>query len=474
MSTTAYLRRETGIHLAVYFMLIFGAIGAFLLIKQAGQNLTPPASMKPITQSAAPKAVPVDVVLHVLATLAAIIALGNFLAWIFRWIGQPAVIGEVVAGIALGPSLLGAISPDVMHWLIPAKEVDPQGLVITSLKMIAQLAVVLYMFIIGLELNTHQVGRHAKAAVAISHASIVFPFVLGSTLALWLYPRLSESNVTFTNFALFLGVAMSITAFPVLARILTDQKMERTDLGVVALSCAATDDATAWCLLAFVVGVAQAKIENAFLVIGLTLVYMAVMIFVIRPLARHGIQWAESRKLDRQITPILFIAVLVSSLITDAIGIHAVFGAFLLGAVIPHDSRIAEELGRKLTDVVTILLLPAFFAVTGMNTRIGLITGWENWMICGLIILVATLGKWGGTVAASRFVGLDWKTSNALGVLMNTRGLMELIVLNIGLSLGVITPKLFAMMVIMAIVTTVATAPILRRLAHPPVNAPAP
>lgn len=462
------MRRETGIHLAVYVMLIVGAVGSFLLIKQFGQTLTAPASADPVAQAGAAKVPSVDVVLHVLATLAAIITLGNLLAWGFRWIGQPAVIGEVVAGIALGPSLLGVFAPDVMHWLIPDATADPQRLVLSSLRMIAQLAVVLYMFIVGLELNTHQVGRHAKAAIAISHASIVFPFVLGATLALWLYPRLSESHVTFTNFALFLGVAMSITAFPVLARILTDQKMERTDLGVVALSCAATDDATAWCLLAFVVGIAQAKIENAVMVIAMTLIYMAVMLILIRPLARHGIQWAEAKNLDRQLTPILFIAVLVSALITDAIGIHAVFGAFMLGAVIPHDSRIAEELGRKLTDVVTILLLPAFFAVTGMNTRIGLISGWENWLICGLIILVATVGKWGGTVAASRFVGLDWKTSNALGVLMNTRGLMELIVLNIGLSLGVITQKLFAMMVIMAIVTTVATAPILRRLVPSP------
>lgn len=451
-------------HLAVYVLLIVGAIAAFMVIKQVGQSLTAPESAAAVTQAAAAKPAQVDVVLHVLATLAAIIALGNLLAWGFRWLGQPAVIGEVIAGIALGPSLLGWISPDAMHWLIPDTDVDPQRLVLSSLKMIAQLAVVLYMFIVGLELNTQKVGRHAKAAVAISHASIVFPFVLGATLALWLYPKLSESHVTFTNFALFLGVAMSITAFPVLARILTDQKLERTNLGVVALSCAATDDATAWCLLAFVVGIAKAKVENAAIVIGMTLAYMAVLIFLVRPLVRRFITWAEFKNLDRQITPVMFIAVLVSALITDAIGIHAVFGAFMLGAIIPHDSRIAEDLSRKLTDVVTILLLPAFFAVTGMNTRIGLISGWENWLICGAIILVATLGKWGGTVAASRFVGLDWRTSNALGVLMNTRGLMELIVLNIGLSMGVITQKLFAMMVIMAIVTTVATAPILRRL----------
>jgi Kef-type K+ transport system membrane component KefB len=400
----------------------------------------------------------------VLATLAAIIAFGNFLAWVFGRFGQPAVIGEVVAGIVLGPSLLGAIAPDAMHYLIPGPASDPNGLVIASLKTIAQLGVVLYMFIVGLELNTHKVGRQAHVAIAISHASIIFPFVLGAGLALWLYPVLSVDTVPFTSFALFLGVAMSITAFPVLARILTDRGLEQTDLGVIALSCAATDDVTAWCLLAFVVGVAQAEIGGAVLVAVAAALFIVVMFLVVRPLATRWIAWAEPRGLDRQATPWLFVALLCSALTTEAIGIHAVFGGFLLGAVIPHDSRVAKELSRKLHDVVTILLLPAFFAITGMNTRIGLINGLESWLMCGVIILVATLGKFGGTIAAARFTGLDWRTSSALGILMNTRGLMELIVLNIGLSLGVISPKLFAMMVIMAIVTTVATSPILKRL----------
>jgi Kef-type K+ transport system membrane component KefB len=351
-----------------------------------------------------------------------------------------------------------------MHLFIPDAETDPHGLVVAALKTIAQLGVVLYMFIVGLELNVYKVGRQAQAAVAISHASIILPFVLGAGMALWLYPMLSTSDVPFTSFALFLGVAMSITAFPVLARILTDQRLDQTDLGVIALSCAATDDATAWCLLAFVVGVAKAQIGSAIMVAVATLVFILLMFAVIRPLVVKWIAWAEPREMDRQTMPILLILVLCSALATEMIGIHAVFGAFLLGAIIPHDSRIAKSLSDKLHDVVTILLLPAFFAITGMNTRIGLIDGLDSWFICGAIILLATIGKFGGTLLASRVVGLDWRTSSALGVLMNTRGLMELIVLNIGLSLGVISLKLFAMMVIMAIVTTVATAPILSRL----------
>ncbi len=456
--------RESSLFLALYLLLLVSAVCSFLFITQLGQSLTAPiAAESGLTLEANPSST-VDVVLHVLLTLAAIIGLGNLLAWGFRRLGQPAVIGEVVAGIILGPSLLGEFSPQLMHYLIPSVGDDPNQLVVTSLKTIAQLGVVLYMFIVGLELNIRKVGRQAKAAIAISHASIIVPFVSGAALALWLYPILSTSSVSFTSFALFLGVAMSITAFPVLARILTDQRLDQTDLGVIALSCAASDDVTAWCLLAFVVGVAKSQIGSAVMVAVSTFIFVAVMFLIVRPLAVKCVAWAEPSGLDRQATPLLLIAVLCSALITEAIGIHAVFGAFLLGSVIPHDSRVAKELSRKLHDVVTILLLPAFFAVTGMNTRIGLISGLESWWICGVIILVATFGKCGGTIAAARFVGLDWRTSNALGILMNTRGLMELIVLNIGLSLGVISPKLFAMMVIMAIATTIATAPIMRFL----------
>jgi Kef-type K+ transport system membrane component KefB len=320
------------------------------------------------------------------------------------------------------------------------------------------------MFVVGLELNLSKVGRQAHAAVAVSHASIVFPFLLGAGLALWLYPVLSSSEVPFTSFALFLGVAMSITAFPVLARILTDRGLDKSDLGVLALSCAATDDVTAWCLLAFVVGVAQARIGDAVIVAVATVAFLATMFAVVQPLLRRWIDLISARGVELRMAPVILIGVLAAALTTEAIGIHAVFGAFLFGAMIPHDSRLAQSLTQQLRMVVTVLFLPAFFAITGMNTQIGLISGAESWLMCGTIILVATLGKLGGTLAAARAVGLDWPTSTALGVLMNTRGLMELIVLNIGLSLGVISPKLFAMMVLMALTTTLATAPILSRI----------
>ena len=272
----------------------------------------------------------------------------------------------------------------------------------------------------------------------------------------------------FTSFALFVGVAMSITAFPVLARILTDRKVQKTHLGIIALGCAATDDLTAWCLLAFVVGVARAKVGGAFLVLGLTAAFIAIMLLVVRPIAVRLLARSGETRPPPGVVALVFVAVLLSALTTEWIGIHAIFGAFLLGAIIPHDSIVARAFLEKLEELVTVLFLPAFFAFTGLRTRIGLVSGLEHWLICGLILVVATAGKFGGTLLAARFTGLGWRESAGLGILMNTRGLMELIVLNIGLDLNVITPTLFAMMVLMALVTTIATTPVLRWLTPGP------
>ena len=258
-----------------------------------------------------------------------------------------------------------------------------------------------------------------------------------------------------------MGVAMSITAFPVLARILTDRKMDKTDLGVVALSCAATDDVTAWCLLAFVVGIAQSEVGGAVQTVILALAYIAFMFVVVRPLAVRYLGQNTCGRPKQRLAFWVLVALLLSALAAEWIGIHAIFGAFLLGAIIPHESDVARDFQHKLEDIVKILLLPAFFAYTGMRTEIGLVSGVNDWLICGLIIVVATLGKFGGTLVAAKLTGLDWRMSSALGILMNTRGLMELVVLNIGLQMGVISPTLFAMMVIMALVTTIATTPIL-------------
>lgn len=436
-----------------YGLLLLIAVLGFLLIRAYGESLQapPPAA----TADPARPGIHSDVLLRVLIALTAVIITGQVLARLFALVGQPPVIGEVVAGILLGPSLLGS---DLSSFILP-RSVEP------ILGVIAQLGVILYMFLVGLELNAGLLRARAHAVVATSHASIVVPFLLGALLALELYPRLSSSDVPFTSFALFMGVAMSITAFPVLARILTDRNMHRSELGTMALSCAATDDVTAWCLLAFVVGVARAQISSGLRVALGTIAYIVFMFFIVRPMARTAVRRAVE-PLPRSAIVLVFVAVLASAAATELIGIHAIFGAFLLGAVIPHDSTLARVLTRQLEHVVTILLLPAFFALTGMRTQIGLLTTLDQWLICLLIIAVATIGKFGGTVAAARLTGLGWRDASILGALMNTRGLMELIVLNIGLDLRVISPQLFAMMVLMALATTMATAPVLRLIAR--------
>jgi len=440
----------------VYAVTVAVSIGLLLLVLSFGRQLVPatPGVGKPVGSAAVTHSS--YVLYHVLVALVSILLLGRWLGKLFVYFGQPRVIGEMVAGIMLGPSLLGRIWPDAMHFILPT-DVQP------FLGIIAQIGVILYMFLVGLELNAGLLRSRAHATIAISHTSILVPFLLGATLALWLYPQLSTGDVPFTSFALFMGVAMSITAFPVLARILTDRRMENTELGVVALSCAAIDDVTAWCLLAFVVGVAQAEVNGAVQTTIMALAYIAIMFIVVRPLAIRYLGH-DSNHPPRRMAVWVLVALLFSALTTEWIGIHAIFGAFVLGAIIPHDSDVARDFSNKLEDIVKILLLPAFFAYTGMRTEIGLVTGWQAWMFCAVIILVATLGKFGGTLVAARLTGLDWRTSAALGILMNTRGLMELIVLNIGLELGVISPKLFAMMVIMALVTTIATTPVLHLL----------
>ncbi len=440
-----------------YGAMTAAAIGIFLGIRHAGEALAAPTPADEAAVALGPQVPNVDLLWHVLLALAAVVIVGQVLARLFTYVGQPPVIGEVVAGIVLGPSLLGRVAPDAAAYLLPPA-------VAPFLGVIAQLGVILYMFLVGLELNASVLRERAYTTVATSHASIVVPFLLGAALALGLYPRFSNSAVPFTSFALFLGVAMSITAFPVLARILTDRGLHRTQLGVVALACAATDDVTAWCLLALVVGVAQARVGGALFVLGLTVAYISFMFLAVRPVLSRFLTRIDEKQLTRGKVAVVFVAVLLSSLATEWIGVHAIFGAFLLGAVIPHECALARAFVRKLEDVVTVLLLPAFFAFTGMRTQLGLVSGWEQWLWCGLILVVATAGKFGGTLVAARLTRLGWREAAALGILMNTRGLMELIVLNIGLDLKVLSPTLFAMMVLMALGTTLATTPILQLL----------
>lgn len=425
----------------------------FWLVRREGESLVAPHVAAAATIASA--AHPVTLA-HVLLSMAVIVLCARAMGTVFeRWLGQPAVMGEIVAGLLLGPSVLGAIAPGAQAFVL-ATDAAPH------LGIIAKIGVVLFMFLVGLELDTKLLRGSTHATVAISHASIIVPFVLGTTLATYLYPRYSSDAVSFTTFALFVGVSMSVTAFPVLARILTDRRVSGTPLGTTAIACAAVDDVTAWCLLAIVSGVATSQMHGAFWTLGFVALYVAGMLVVARPLLARLAASEEKRTgpVSLNVLAIVVACLLLSAFATESIGIHALFGAFLVGAVMPHDGRLAEQLRARLEDVVVVLLLPVFFAFTGMRTQIGLVSTGADVIACLAVIGVATLGKFGGTVLAARFARLGWRESSALGILMNTRGLMELIVLNVGLDMGVLSPTLFTMFVLMAVVTTFATTPI--------------
>lgn len=386
-----------------------------------------------------------------------IIAGSRILGLVTRRMGQPMVVAEVVAGILLGPSLLGAAAPSVEAALFPPASFG-------ALNMVSQIGLILFMCLIGLKLDPSFLRGRVRSAVAISHASIVLPFMLGLVLAVVFYTRLAPANIAFTPFALFMGVAMSITAFPVLARILAELRMMHSKPGAITISCAAVDDVTAWCVLAVVVSIARAAgVGGAIQTIALAVLYVAIMVAVVRP----GLAWLDARvgmPVTQEAFAVVILLVLASSWVTELIGIHALFGAFLFGAIIPRHGKLATALVQKIEDIVVVLFLPLFFSYSGLRTEIGLLDSPADWLICIVIITAACAGKFGGSAIAARLTGLSWREASVIGVLMNTRGLMELIVLNIGLDLGVISTRLFTMMVVMALVTTFMTTPLIERL----------
>ena len=373
-------------------------------------------------------------------------------------VGQPRVVGEMLAGIVLGPSVLGWLAPGVASFVFPPES-------IRLLEALAQLGVVLFLFLIGLELDPSLVRSRGRAALVISHVSIVAPFLLGAALTLVLYPRVFNDTprMSFTSVALFMGAAMSVTAFPVLARILSERDLHRSGVGALAISCAAIDDVTAWCMLAFVVAIGRAQgLMPGVITAVLAAAYVAGMIWVVRPsLRRLEIAFERHERRTHQVLAIVLLLTLLSAAATELIGIHALFGAFLMGAIMPKGTDFQRAIVGKLEDVTTALLLPVFFAYTGLKTQIGLLDNPELWWLTGAIVAVACLGKFGGSALAARVCGIGWREASAIGILMNTRGLMELVILTIGLQIGVITEAVFAMMVIMALSTTIMTTPVL-------------
>jgi len=391
-----------------------------------------------------------------LAQIIMIILVARLFGWFFKKIGQPSVIGEIIAGIALGPSLLGMYFPDFFHALFPDKSLE-------NLKFLSQIGLILFMFVIGMELDVKVLKNRAKEAVVISHASIIIPFSLGIGLAYFVYNRFAPEGVTFLSFCLFMGIAMSITAFPVLARIVQERGMHKTKLGAIAITCAAADDITAWCILATVIAIVKAgTFESSMFTISLAAIYVLLMIYLVKPfLKRIGELYGSKESLSKPVVAIFFLLLIISSYATELIGIHALFGAFMMGAIMPDVAKFRTVFISKVEDVSVILLLPLFFVFTGLKTEIGLLNEPYLWKVTGFIILVAVVGKFFGSALAAKFVGQSWRNSFVIGALMNTRGLMELIVLNIGLALGVLTTEVFTMMVIMALVTTFMTGPAL-------------
>jgi Kef-type K+ transport system membrane component KefB/nucleotide-binding universal stress UspA family protein len=391
------------------------------------------------------------------AQIGAILIVSRVLGVGAKAIAQPLVIAEVLAGILLGPSLLGWVWPEAMATLFPPTSLP-------GLQMLAQVGLVLFMFLVGLELDPRLLKGQARTSVLVSNSSIIVPFALGFVAALWVHEGYAPKGVPVTAFALFMGAAMSVTAFPVLARILSERQLTTTRVGSIAIACAAVGDVTAWCILAFVVSVAKAQDPTAAVwTTALALAFIGTMLWLVRPfLARLGERVASRAGLTPTVMSVILLLLMTSAAITELIGIHALFGAFLFGAILPKEGRLAHALAEKIETIAVVLLLPLFFAFSGLRTQIGLVNTEQDWWVAGGLVFIATLGKFGGSTLAARVTGLDWRESSAIGILMNTRGLMELIVLNIGLDLGVITPTIFTMMVVMALVTTFATTPILR------------
>jgi Kef-type K+ transport system membrane component KefB len=387
-----------------------------------------------------------------------ILIVARLVGWLFGKLHQPRVVGEMLAGILLGPSLLGWLAPNISSALFPP---DSLG----HLNSLSQVGLLIFMFLVGLELDLRQVRKLGRVAVMTSQVSIIAPFILGSLFALYLYPRLSDQSVSLTGFVLFMGAAMSVTAFPVLARILNERKMLRTRVGSVAITCAAVDDVTAWCILAGIVVIVRASSLElpVWLTVSGLAAFVLVMGFVVRPALRRLEMVYEKRgNLTQDLIAIILLVVLASGWITESLGVHALFGAFLAGVVMPRHSDLSRELSQKFEAIVVVLLLPIYFALTGLRSSIFSITGAKMWLYCAVIIVLAVVGKLGGSMVSARLNGMSWRESAAVGILMNTRGLVELVILNIGLDLGILSPALFSIMVLMALVTTLMTTPLVR------------
>lgn len=395
-----------------------------------------------------------DALPRLLLQIIIIIIVTQVLGWLFKKIGQPAVIGETVAGIMLGPSLLGLLFPGIFHFVFAVESLP-------NLRFLSQIGLILFMFIIGMELDTRLLRKQAFEALIISHASILIPFTLGVFLSYYLYHVYGQTD--FIPFALFMGIAMSITAFPVLARIIRDRKLTDTKLGNLAISCAASDDVTAWCILAILIALIRSGSGiNGFFVVAMVVLYVLIMLIPVKKiLDRIQAAYEKGKIAYNGLMAIMYSVMLLSAWCTEVIGIHALFGAFLAGIIIPKKDDLHKKIIDRISDVSMVMLLPLFFVYTGLRTNAGILSSPALWVSFLLILTCAVAGKFGGSTLTAKVLGQSWKDSLSIGALMNTRGLMELIVLNIGYDMHIISADIFSMMVLMALLTTMMTNPVL-------------
>jgi Kef-type K+ transport system membrane component KefB len=381
-----------------------------------------------------------------------------------RLIGQQWVIGEILAGLALGPSLLGLLFPSVQHAIFPASA-------LSTLQVFGDVGLVLYMFALGARLDTGLMLRQSRTALVASLSGILFPFILGAIIGRLLFHSFGGRHATLLSFSLLVGTTISITAFPVLARLLTEKKMLGSRIGLLALTCASVNDVIAWCLLAFVIATSHKQGPLfATITVGETALFILVMLFAVRPLFRLVVNAISSQTAQIALSMILLLA---TAAFTNYIGIHPVFGAFVAGVIMPRNVIFTRQI-RSIDTFNNILFLPIFFVFSGLRTQIGLIQSPLLWLICIGIILMACLGKiFGGTLSV-RVMGESWRDAFSLGILMNTRGLVELIGLNIGYDLGILSPTIFAMLVLMALVTTMMASPFLYWLGYRTPGQPTP
>ncbi|MDM9586085.1 cation:proton antiporter [Nostoc sp. GT001] len=415
-----------------------------------------------------------DLVIQLFLQLTVILATCRIVTIIGRrYLGQTDVVCEMIAGVMLGPSLLGLIAPDFQQWLFPKLPIiTAVGLKIPNPSMsilyaISQIGLAIYMFLIGLEFNTKLLKHHIKSASLLSAAGIITPFILGAIASFWFYHNgdFFQPKVMPWSAALYLGASMTITAFPMLARILYERGLAQTRFGTLALGAASVDDAVAWCLLAIVLASVKNSLSIAILAIGGGICYVLFAIFLGQPLLKAFTRMTKREGVNRQTLTLMLIILMFCAWFTDVTGIYAIFGAFVLGAVTPR-GEFAQQIRQYTEFLTTSFLLPIFFVFSGLNTQIGLVNTPILWGVTLLIIAIAILGKGVACMLAAKLAGENWRESATIGALMNARGLMELIILNIGLEQGIITPTLFTIMVIMAVITTLMASPLIAFLLH--------